>query len=176
MKKIKTSLLALATASVLMAGSAHAEWNWSAGYTNISDDDDGVDISLNALTVGVGYEFETTYDAFTIMPELKVGFGVTDDDVSFLGTNVNVDIDRYTELSLRANYQVNDSFFVYAQPAYANLKIEASANGFSESDDEWEFGYGVGAGFKASENLAFELSYQDFDGTDVISGSVRYFF
>ncbi|MDM7862092.1 outer membrane beta-barrel protein [Alteromonas sp. ASW11-36] len=176
MKKIKTSMLAMATASLLMAGSAHADWNWSAGYTNISDDDDGIDISLSAVTVGVGYEFETTYDAFTVMPELKVGFGVADDNVRIADTNINVDIDRYTELSVRANYQVNDSFFIYAQPAYANLKIDASANGFSESEDDWEFGYGVGAGFKASDDLAFELSYQDFDGTDVVSGTVRYFF
>lgn len=176
MKKIKASLLALSAASLFAAGSAQADWNWSAGFTNISGDDDGVDISLNALTVGVGYEFETTYDAFTIMPELKVGFGVSDDDVRFAGTNINVNIDRYTELSLRANYKLNDSFFIYAQPAYANLKIEASANGFSDSDDDWEFGYGVGAGFKATEDLALELSYQDFDGTDVISGTVRYSF
>lgn len=168
---MKKSLIALAL-TLGFAASANADWNIAAGYSNLSDSDDGIDISLNAITAGVGYEVEFADSQFSVMPELRIGFGAGDDDMG----GFKLEIERYMAISVRGVYHATDAIYIYAQPSYANLEIKASGFGELATDDEWEFGVGAGVGFKATENLGLELSYEVFDGTDVITAGIRYSF
>ncbi len=163
-------VLAVSSLLALFATSANAQWNMSAGYTQLSDDSDGLDVTLGAVTVGAGYLIENDESQFSWMPEIKIGLGIKDD--SFFG--IDVEIDRYVALSFRGQYQVNDTIYVYAQPVYANLKI--SAPDYGESSSEWELGFGGGVGFQATEALSFEATYESIDGTDVASVGIRYKF
>lgn len=172
----KKSLIASACLFSLSSGMAYAEFQVTGGYTHIKSDTSVIDVSVSAATVGVGYEFATGSNAWTITPEVRFGVGVKDDDVRVFDTTVNLDVDHYTEFAVKANYYFNESSYLFIQPAYANLDIEASSNGVTASSDGWEFGYGIGAGFKPTEKIGLELSYQDFDGADVISGTLRYTF
>ena len=115
------------------------------------------------------------------MPELRIGTGVSDDEVDFDGSGdiiyrVDVEIKTFTALSLRGQYDISDSVSVFVQPVYANLDVEASGFGRSASDDEWDFGVGAGLIARANEQYSFEVSYERFDETDVISAGVRYHF
>ena len=58
---------------------------------------------------------------------------------------------------------------MYAAPSYARAEVTASSGGISVSDDDWEFGFGGGAGYKFSDTVWGEISYETFDGTDVLS-------
>jgi hypothetical protein len=113
---------------------ASADWTFSGGYANFSEDDSGLDISLGALYASAGYHFES--DEFVFMPELRLGVGISDDNV--LG--VNVEIDSFFAASIRGQYNVTESFGVFLQPSYGRLELTASADGQSFTDDDWEFG------------------------------------
>lgn len=179
---MKVSYNALAAALTLaFSSSALADWNLSASYNNFSDDTDGVDISLGTITAGVGYKYEYPNSKFSVMPELRIGTGVSDDEVDFDGSGdiiyrVDVEIKTFTALSLRGQYDISDSVSVFVQPVYANLDVEASGFGRSASDDEWDFGVGAGLIARANEQYSFEVSHERFDETDVISAGVRYHF
>jgi opacity protein-like surface antigen len=163
----------------LAGNNAYANTSLTAGYSDLSADTEGFDISLSALTVGIAYELDINSERFTLMPEFRFGKGVNDDTAEIFGFDVfpaDVAIDHYMVLSLRGNYAFTDSVYFFAQPAYANLKIEVTNFGESESDDNWDFGYGIGAGFSPMDNFSLEVSYENFDETDVLTGTVRYRF
>lgn len=160
----------------LISTSVSANWQVTGGFTNLSDDSDGFDVSLSAITAGLAYEIGEQESQFTITPELKIGLGVDDDTIDFFISDIKVEIERYIAISARGTYYANDSFYIFAQPTYANLKTKATLFGESESDDEWELGAGIGIGFQTSENFSLEVSYENFDGTDAISGGFRYRF
>lgn len=178
---MKVSCKALASALTLaFSSSALADWNLSASYNNFSDDTDGVDISLGTITAGVGYKYEYPNSKFSVMPELRIGTGVKDDDFVLwygdMGLSATVEVKTFTALSVRGQYEISDSVSVFVQPVYANLDVEVSLYGESASDDEWDFGVGAGLIAQANEQYSFEVSYERFDETDVISAGVRYHF
>jgi len=153
---------------------AHAEWIGGVSYTSLSDDDAGVDVDLGALSGSIGYTFRQ--NEFSIIPEVHIGLGISDDSVTVLGTKVDVELDRFIVLAVRGQYSFNESFYVYAQPSYANAKLTAKASGISVSDDDWEFGIGAGGGFQVNPKVAAELGYDTYDGTDAISVGLRFNF
>jgi len=172
-------LKGLAIAGLITASSlASAQWSVGGGYNNINAEDDFLDISLSAAYINFGYTYGE--DAFTFTPDLRVGFAISDDTVRFQGVDVDVELDNYIVTSIRAQYNVTDSFAVFLQPSYGRFELtaSASANGFSasESDDSWEFGFGGGATFSVTDNLNIEAFYEDFDGVDSLSVGLRYNF
>ncbi|WP_218311181.1 outer membrane beta-barrel protein [Alteromonas antoniana] len=178
---MKLSHKALAAALTLaFSSSAMADWSVSAAYNQFSGDAEYIrDISLGAATVGIGYEYTYSDSRFSFMPELRIGTGVKDDEGDFGIADagiITVEIKTYTALSLRGQYEINDSVSVFVQPAYANLDVEVSALGESASDDEWDFGVGAGLIARANEQFSFEVSYERFDDTDVVSAGFRYHF
>lgn len=168
---MKKSFIVLAL-TLGFATSANADWKIAAGYTNFSDSDDGFDLSLNAITLGAGYETISSDGQFSIMPEIRLGFGAGDDTIGA----IKVEVDSFMALSIRGVYYATDVVYLYAQPSYGNLEVKASGFGESASDDEWDFGVGMGIGVTATDNLSLELTYENFDNTKVITGGVRYSF
>ncbi len=163
---LKKSLMALVVSSLSFASQA----NWIAGlnYSNISEED----INIGAAIASVGYEIETASD-FTLVPEFRLGTGITDDSINFIGTEIDVELKRFIALSVRGQYDLDQNIYIYAMPSYANLEIEASALGQSEKADEWEFGLGAGLGYQFSETSLVEASYEQYDGTDLFSVGLK---
>ena len=62
----KKALLAAALVSVSM--SASANWVLGVGYSNLSDSEDDIDISLGAIVASAGYKYAIN-EAFTLVPE-----------------------------------------------------------------------------------------------------------
>ncbi|MBS3796452.1 outer membrane beta-barrel protein [Pseudoalteromonas sp. BDTF-M6] len=170
---LKKTLLAVVLAGTSFA--SQANWQAGAGYMNLSDDDAGIDISLDGIYGSIGYKFDSGND-FYFMPELRIGTGIGDDKVNVFGTNVKIEMDSFIALSVRGQYDFNNGFYLYAAPSYANLEVTASAGGVSESGDDWEFGFGGGAGYQFSKTMAAELSYEQFDGTDAVSVALKFDF
>lgn len=173
MKKI---FKGLAVTGLLVASSlASAQgWNFGGGYSSYMEDDEGIDISLGALFGSVGYTYES--GNLTFMPELRLGVGVGDDTVSIFGESVKVEIDTLVIASIRGQYNVAENFGIFLQPSYARLEATASTRGFSETADDWEFGFGGGATFKVSESASIEAMYEAFDESDVVSVGIRFTF
>jgi len=159
-----------------ISAQASADWNTGLAYSQFKDDGDGVDISLDAVTLSVGYEIRIEDSNFSFMPELRVGFGVGDDTINESGMDVTVELETYYGLSTRGTYHASPKFYVFLQPSYVNIEVKASAMGISAKEDEWEFGFGGGVGFIPTNNVMLEAIFEDFDGTNVISAGVRYSF
>ncbi len=146
---------------------ASAQWVAGGGYAHLSDSD----ITLGGIYGSVGYLVHE-HDGLTIMPEIRLGFGVDPDTVS----GIDVELDRFFAISIRGAVALNESFYVYVAPSYAHVDLTASSFIFTVSEDDWEFGFGGGVGYQISDALAGELSWESFDGTDVIGLGLRYSF
>lgn len=168
--------------AILIAGSSFSSFaNWVGGvsYFNLSDKDDGIEVSLSGISGSLGYKIDSDNN-FYFMPEVRIGTGISDDSVSMYGVDVDVEMDSFIALSVRSQYELNNGVYLFAAPSYANLKVTASASqgsqSASETDDSWEFGFGGGVGYQFNESTSAELMYEQYDGTDVLSVGVKFDF
>jgi len=162
----KKSLIALSLLALPLT--AAANWSAGAGYANISDDD----LSLGVIYGAVAYEFAKEGSKFSLVPELRLGTGISDDNIS----GAKLEVESFTALSVRGQYNYDNGFYAYVMPSYANLDVKASFRGASFSDDEWNFGFGAGVGKKLNEKTSVEASFENYDGTDVITVGFKYAF
>lgn len=170
-------ILPLTAVLSALAMPAAAGWNLGAAYSNFSADEEALDVSLSGVTLAAGYEFKQADSKFSWMPEVRYGFGVADDTLSMGSVDVKIEADSFMAVSVRGAYHVSPSFNLFFQPAYGKLEVTASSGGASVSaESDWEFGYGAGIAFNATESASLELLYESFDDTDVISAGFRYHF
>ncbi|MCW8833077.1 MAG: porin family protein [Colwellia sp.] len=168
--------------AMLIAGSSFTSFaNWVGGvsYINLSDEDDGLEISLGGITGSLGYKIDSESN-FYFMPEVRIGTGISDDSVSMYGIDVDVEMDSFIALSVRGQYELENGVYLFAAPSYANVEFTASAShggqSASATEDSWEFGLGGGVGYKFNETTSAEFIYEQFDGTDVLSFGVKFDF
>jgi len=167
----KKSLIALTLLTLPLT--AFANWSAGAGYANISDNEDGNDISLGVIYGAIAYEFAKENSPFSFVPELRIGTGISDDTFD---STVKVEVESFTVLSVRGQYNYDNGVYLYVMPSYANLDMKANFHGESYSDDSWEFGLGGGVGKKISDKTSVEASYESYDGTDVLTIGFKYAF
>ncbi|MBD3648838.1 MAG: outer membrane beta-barrel protein [Pseudomonadales bacterium] len=136
----------------------------AVGYANLSDDD----VSLGAITGSLGYRFDTTYQGFSVTPEVRIGLGINDDTYA----GVDVELDSLYGFNVRAEWDLGQTY-IFVAPSYTNVEVEASFGGITVSDDEWEFGGGLGFGYRLEQTIGLEVSYEVFDDVDVFSAGVR---
>lgn len=157
----------------------YARTSVTMGYSDLSTKVQTLDASLSAITIGLAYEIENTSTYFTLVPQILIGKGVKNDTAEVFGFDVvpaKVSIERYLVMSLRGNFALSYSVYLFAQPVYTNLKVGASNFGENNSDSDWSIGYGIGAGFKPTNNISLEVGYGKFDETDSVTGTFRYRF
>ncbi|WP_143870664.1 outer membrane beta-barrel protein [Catenovulum sediminis] len=167
---LKKSVLAIALASASF--SSFANWVGGVSYINLSDDDGQMELSLSGIVASLGYKIESDSNFF-IMPELRIGTGIGDDTVRFFGGDFKVEMNSFTALTVRGQYDLENGAYLFAAPSYANLDVKVSGYGESASEDEWEFGIGGGIGFDVNESTSAEFSYEHYDGTDALSVGIK---
>lgn len=154
-----------------------AGWTVGGGISNLSSNADGADLSINAALITVGYQYRAANSAFSFTPELRLGTGLNDERIAIEDAAlIKVELERLAIASLVAAYHVTDTISVFAQPSYGNMKLKANFAGESVSDDDSEFGFGVGIGIKPTAKTLIKVSFEQFDDTDVITGSWHYHF
>jgi len=173
MKKLVLWVLLASTTLTVVANENNQSNNWVGGisYISLSDEEEGLDVSLGGIVGSMGYKAKFS-DSFYIIPEARLGEGISDDSVSYLGVKTDVELSSFWALSLRGQIELQNNIYVFAAPTYANAKfsVTASKNGerVTVTDDSWEFGVGGGLGYKFSEVISAEFLYEQFDGTDVL--------
>lgn len=181
MNKILFGALVISSSFVATAAYAESSSNWVGGvsYANLSDEEDGLDYSLGALVGSLGYKIDSG-SRFHFIPEVRVGVGITDDTVTVFGVNVNLELDSFLALSVKGQYELENGIYLFAAPTYTNAEFTASASqggtSASVTEDSWEFGFGVGAGYSFNSSTSLEASYEQFDGIDVLSIGLRFDF
>ena len=162
----KKSLIVLSL--LVLPLTASANWSAGAGYANLSDDD----LSLGVIFGSVAYEFAQEGSKLSLIPELRLGTGISDDNMG----GIKLEVERFATLSVRGQYNFDNGFYAYAMPSYVNIDAKATFSGNSYSDDEWEFGFGAGVGKKLNEKTSVEASFESYDGLEVFTVGFKYAF
>ncbi len=170
---LKKTLLAACITAISFSSSAN--WVGGVSYVNLSEDEAGMDISLGAIVGSIAYKTESENN-FYFIPELRLGVGLGDDSVEVFGTSVDVEMDRFVSLSVKGQYEFDNSVYVFLAPSYTNVEVTASTAGISATEDDWEFGLGGGLGYQFNEAAALEVSLEQFDGSDLLSLGIKFAF
>ncbi len=91
--------------------------------------------------------------------EGRLGGGVSDDTITYLGVPDKVKIKNYYGAYLKGIVPLNDTFSVYALAGGSGAKVSASAGGGSISDSQTSGSYGFGASVGTSGNVALTLEW-----------------
>ncbi|SBS34927.1 hypothetical protein MAQ5080_03018 [Marinomonas aquimarina] len=168
MKKVLAGVILTMTAASVSAANYYAPSdNLIGGLSYVSLSEDDVDVTVGALVGSIASQHNVT-DQFSLVPELRLGAGVKDDKV-VLG---EVKLEYFAAISVKAQLDVTDSFYVYASPSYAYRSLEASSGIDIGSDSD--FGIGAGAGFEFYPGVAAELSYERFSNFGVASFGLKF--
>lgn len=185
MKKLILGLL-LATSGLPVfaeeAGEPEAEpTRWVAGvsYFFLSEDHEDVDSRLNLAVISLGYRYIFENNLF-VTPDIRIGKGVGNEGFTVKDTDVDVTVDNFVAISVRGQFEHTSGVYVFAAPSYANIGYNAPDTGVSYTkpaiEDGWEFGIGVGAGYRLAHNIAAEAMLEQLDGTDILSFSFKFDF
>ncbi len=168
---MKRIISIVVTACALTLGqAAMAETVAGVGFARLSDGD----IGLSAIEATIGWKMETA-SGFAIIPELRLGTGVGDDQIATGAALADVELSSALGFNLRTEWSFENTY-VFLQPSYVNYEVEVSALGFTAAADDWEFGVGAGIGYKMTDWTSIEISYEDIGGTSLIGASIRFEF
>lgn len=157
-----------AFAMTSLSAAAENRVTGSLGYSHFDLD---LGVELAAIVGTVGYEFNLG-DGVSITPELRLGTGL-DDSRLFMG---RVELGRLFGAATRMTYTFQDpGFYLYGTVSYVDYKIKASGPFFRNSSGT-EFGFGAGLGYHFTNNVGFEVQYENVDSTDVVTGAFRFRF
>ncbi|MBV2129119.1 outer membrane beta-barrel protein [Arsukibacterium indicum] len=161
---MKKSILALLTASSLIATSAYANSPTDnidhqgiyigAGYglLNVKGDEEDFDKEDNASRVFAGAQLNQMFS-------IEGGYI----DFGNYGNSVfNTDLDGYT-LALKAGLPVSERFTVYAQGGNIWWKADINATDASDDVDGSDIFYGAGVSFALTQSLSLRLEYTRLD-------------
>ncbi len=182
MRKQITCALALLACSTF----AQADWVGSVNYNNFSDKVlPGQDGDFGAFGFTGGYRFNVA-ENIRVVPEVRIGFGIGGDSFSDATGTIQSDfeINDYLGVAVRGEYIINEDFYAFAVVSYQNIEVKLDSvrvNGQSVPFDSLtnsntEVGAGIGGGWQINEKNAVELSYEDIDGSDLVTLGYRFNF
>lgn len=106
--------------------------------------------------------------------EGRFGIGIQDDETEFLGIDVDIDIETVIGVYVLLHSTPSARNSIYGIVGITRGELEASALGESESDDETDVSFGVGANF-GSFNVEY-VNYIDDDDVEATALSLGYVF
>lgn len=158
-----------------MSGCAHADGGCYGGNISFLDySETNVDISasVTAITGRLGTHFNEN-----VSGELRVGFGVDDDTVSFDdGLEADLELESLYGVYIRGGIPVTENIYPYVILGYSRGELKATVAGFgSNSESETDTSFGLGVDVDVIQELTINLEYMNYfdkDGVEVDSVSI----
>lgn len=157
-------LLAVAAglgAAAALAPAAAAQVYGGAGYTMFTADVDGEDATVGGLIGRLGYKSNPFLGV-----EGELAIGVQEDSFDVLGTTVDVSLENSWGVYAVGWLPVPLVGDLFARVGYASLEVEASAAGFSASEDGSGLAYGAGAQISPLPFTRLRLEYTRYEPDD----------
>lgn len=154
------TLLAICLVLPAFISSAHADDYYAGGtFLDVDYSETGFeDASLNALGGRIGRHFNENFSG-----EIRAGFGVGDNSVSVISTDVDLEINHFFGAYVRGGFQLGPSAYPYAILGYTRGEVEASISGFgSETESESDVSFGVGVDLQITENVYLNIEYMNY--------------
>lgn len=160
--------------TMAMSGAAFAQGPYvGAKIASMNPDDSGGVSYDNALNAGIvlGYEFVPEYG---LGVEAEFTTTVSDGDFSYLGLSGNWDIDTS---AIYAVSRMGDQFYLKVKAGYLHEDVSATALGQSASGNDSGFSWGLGGGYKFTQNISAEVEWTKVDSDiDAWSAGLNYSF
>ena len=149
----------------LLSFSSLAQWQGGVQLGRMSDD--GID--MNMVTASANYDFAPEQQ-FHWLAGARVGVGLSGETIdSYYGEDIKGELDSLFAFDVRGQYESTEQVYLFTTISYILVKVTASLWGHSVSESENETGVGLGLGYRITDRNSLEMSYQTFDGTDVVS-------
>jgi hypothetical protein len=171
MKSIAVAVFTVAVSAFAGAATAQQERTYVGGNIVWADVEvAGATVTPTMLSGRFGREFSRHFAV-----EGRVGLGIADDTVSFVGNSTTVDMDYAFGVYARGILPLADIFSIYGLLGLTAGKLSLSGPGGSFSDSESDLSYGFGADLAIGRNLAvnfewarlFEISGYDVEATSI---------
>lgn len=166
-------------ASVLLAlsATASAEWVGTVTGTQFQDSIDGVEYRIPAVVGAIGYEYSPTRDV-TFEPQLRLGFGLTDDRLviedPLIDLQADIELEVFAALTFKMRYFLDRDLYLFATPSYAFTSFKVTTESQSIDADDWEAGLGIGLGYTFGGGLQGEISYEGFGDANAVSIGLKF--
>ncbi|HTN32431.1 MAG TPA: porin family protein [Marinobacter sp.] len=164
----KNSLITILGLACFSSSVALADQNYvGASFAFVDYSEEGIrdDASLTMIAGRLGAKFNKNLSG-----EIRVGFGVGDDSVNVLGTDVDVELNTMFGAYVRGGVEVAKSFYPYVVLGYTRGEITLSVPGYSRSDSESDVSFGLGADVDINDKLTFNVEYMNYfdkDGAEI---------
>lgn len=169
--KLFASLTAMAVSATSLAQETYVGGN--AAFLDYSEDGIRDEASLTAIYGRLGSQFNEILSA-----EFRLGLGIGDDSIGFMGRDVDVDLKNMFGAYVRAGLPVTDVFYPYAVIGYTRGEVEYSLSGFgSDSDAESDVSFGVGSDFSLGQQMTINVEYMNYldkNGVEIDGFSVGF--
>ena len=144
----------LSVVILILSSSAMAQTGYGGvGVTAVDASDE---VSLTAMFARLGTDFNKNFSG-----EIRSAFGVNSGSIGASGERLNVDLKSLHGVYVRTGIPVQ-SFFPYFIFGPTLLDFEYSGLGFSMSDSESDFSFGVGADIKVGDLITINIEYMDY--------------
>ncbi|RLV59394.1 porin family protein [Parashewanella curva] len=180
---MKKTLLAIILAG--FSTTAMAQWGAGVHYIGIMSNDSGPDVSLNGIQGSLSYRFDVG-EGFDIIPELRYATGVGEDDVSVPSPipgqvqTIDIELEAAFGLAVRAQYEWDNGFIIYGEPTYTRIDSKGTTsilgNNLSVDSDDWKLGIGAGVGYRLTDSLVVDFSYNRSNDVDIANIGLRFDF
>lgn len=166
MKKIFLGVL-FSTAMGTAAFAEDSNWYAEGGFHYISEDEDGIDISIGALAGNIGYDFNNGFSV-----EAMLAQGIINDDIIVLSEDVSVGLGTTYGVAAKYGFDVGEKANLYAKLRFTSVEVEVEVLGLTVSESETKVGWGIGGTFDISEKgyLVGELNQFWEDSLGVFVG------
>ncbi len=180
--------LFLAFGLLSISNLAAAQWIGGIGYFDLTADIDGIEVSPDIIGFSVGYEFETTLPDLTIIPGMSLYLDADDDivDVTSPGpARVRVETDLGMGFHVRFQWQGDSGLYFFLAPSFSRFDIDGREPVIVDgevigraivNDDEWYAGGSLGIGYRATERISVEFSFDEYGDSDIFGFALRYAF
>ncbi|MCB1671164.1 MAG: autotransporter outer membrane beta-barrel domain-containing protein [Gammaproteobacteria bacterium] len=180
--------LVLACGLLSVSSLASAQWVGGVGYYNLSADIKGYDVSPYVYGFSLGYEYETIFPDLTIIPGASLYLDANDDVVNVTSpgpARVHVENNFGMGVNLRFQWQGDSGLYFYVAPTLSRFDIEGSEPVFVNgqvigkatlNEDNWLAGGGLGIGYRATDRISVEFSFEEYGDTDLMGLALRYGF
>jgi outer membrane immunogenic protein len=177
MKRMLLASIVMSTALSAWAVEDHSFYGGATWMRTTVDADVFGSLDLDTLGLVAGYQINRHVGI-----EGQFAFGVGDDTLAFqteIGVvPMKVEIENYWSASFVGRLPLTDTIDLWAKGGYGSAKFKVSAFGFSESDTDSGFAWGLGAQMhfdRFMTRLGYERPTGDSD-TDAFSLTLLYRF
>jgi opacity protein-like surface antigen len=128
------------------------------GLGMVNYDADGLEEAEPTVLLGrLGY-----FVVDNIAIEGRLGFGMSDDDITVLGTDVSFDVDQVAGVYGVGHLPIADAFSLYGLAGFTYAEGSASLAGISIDDDDTGFSYGLGGQYAVSDDVSAFIEWAQY--------------